>query len=67
MVYLFGILGFFGGFAAGQLLLMRLLKGRSTQELLENRALKWTYGLLNWIIAALGAYSFIFLYNYYWG
>lgn len=65
MVYVVGIIGFIGGFLAGQLLLLRLLKDRPTEDLLNNKSLKWTYGILNWIIAAIGAYSFVFLYGEY--
>ena len=67
MVYVIGIIGFIGGFIAGQLLLLRLLKDRSNEDLAQDRFVKWTYGLLNWIIAGIGAYSFVFLYNYYFG
>lgn len=65
MVYVVGIIGFVGGFLAGQLLLLRLLKDRPTDEILNNKTLKWTYGILNWIIAGVGAYSFVFLYGQY--
>ncbi|MEM7618528.1 MAG: hypothetical protein AAF244_03990, partial [Pseudomonadota bacterium] len=57
--------GFVCGFFVGQFLLLRLLKDRPTEELLNNKSLKWTYGVLNWIIAGIGAYSFVFLYQYY--
>lgn len=65
MIYLFGILGFVGGFILGQAILLQLLRGRSREELLRNKSLRWTYGVLNWIIAAIGAYSFVYLYHLY--
>lgn len=67
MVYVIGIIGFIGGFLAGQLLLLRLLRDRSKDDLLANKQIHWTYGILNWVIAAMGAYSFVFLYQYYFG
>ena len=67
MVYVVGIIGFFIGFFAGQLLLLKLLKGRSNEEVLSDPYIKWTYGILNWIFAGMGAYSFVFLYQYYFG
>ncbi|MCC7304688.1 MAG: hypothetical protein IT558_00345 [Alphaproteobacteria bacterium] len=67
MVYVFGVIGFFGGFALGQMILYFLLRHRSRAELLTDQSLKWTYGLINWIIAGIGAYSFVFMYNQYYG
>ena len=63
MVYLVGVLGFIGGFVLGQALLMRLLKGRTKEELLSDKYLKWKYGTLNWLIAALGSASAVMLYE----
>ena len=65
MVYIIGIVGFIGGFIAGQLLLHFMLRHKSAKELVSDRSLKWTYGLLNWLIAALGAYSFVEIYHRY--
>lgn len=65
MVYVIGIIGFIAGFAMGQLILHFLLRHKSREELLEDSGLKWTYGLLNWGFAALGAYSFVQLYKEY--
>ena len=67
MVYVVGIIGFICGFIGGQYWLLKLLKGRSKEELLNNKKLSWTYGLLNWILAGVGAYTFVFLYQYYFG
>lgn len=65
MVYVFAVIGFIIGFVIGQIILLRLLKDRTNEEILNNRSLKWTYGLLNWVTAAIGAYIFTFLYNYF--
>ncbi len=65
MVYLIGTIGFIGGFFAGQMLLYFLLRHRSREELTSDNSLKWTYGLLNWAVAALGAYAFVQMYYEY--
>lgn len=65
MIYIFGIIGFVGGFILGQALLLYLLRSRPRAELLDNKMLKWTYGVLNWVIAAIGAYCFVYLYHFY--
>ncbi|MBL4804101.1 MAG: hypothetical protein JKY71_04485 [Alphaproteobacteria bacterium] len=65
MVYVAGILGFIGGFILGQMVLHFLLRHKSTEELLNDKGLKYTYGLLCWAMAALGAYSFVSMYNLY--
>lgn len=51
MAWVVGIFGFIAGFAAGQLLLLRMLKDRSREELLNDRGLKWRYGTFNWLVA----------------
>lgn len=65
MVYGVGIIGFIVGFFTGQWMLLYMLKGRSNEEILNNKALKWQYGLMNWAMAALGAYIFSGLYRFY--
>ncbi len=65
MVYIVGFTGLVLGFFAGQLLLLFLLRQRSNREILSDKSIKWTYGLLNWILAGIGAYSAIMLYNIY--
>lgn len=65
MIYAFGIAGFIGGFICGQMVIYFLLRHKSREELLKDRNLKWTYGLLNWGVAVLGAYSFVVMYKEY--
>lgn len=66
MVYLAGIAGFIGGFVFGQMLLHFMLRHRTREELLKDPTLK-IYGLVNWIVAGVGAYSFVFMYKQYFG
>ena len=61
MIYVFGTLGFFGGFILGQMVLAVLLRGKTRDELLNDRALRWKYGLLNWLIALLTAASAVYV------
>lgn len=65
MIYVAGIVGFIGGFLVGQMALYFLLRHKSKEELLEDKSLKFKYGLLNWGFAALGSYSFIEMYKLY--
>ena len=61
-----GIAGFVCGFAAGQMLLSWLLRNRTKQEIIElmkDGEARWKYGVLNWLVAALGAVSFIIIYR----
>ncbi len=64
MVYGVGIFGFIGGFCAGQMLLMFLLRHKSNADLTRDKSLK-IYGLLNWLVAGLGAAAMVTLYNHY--
>jgi hypothetical protein len=66
MTWLMGIMGLVCGFAAGQMLLSFLLRNRSKQEILDmmkDGEARWKYGMLNWLVAALGAVSFIIIYR----
>lgn len=63
MIYVFGISGFVFGFFLGQGLLMIWLKDRSNREILENKSLRWRYGLFNWGIAGLSSYIFLVVYR----
>ncbi len=65
MSWIVGIFGFFLGFAAGQMILMRLLRDRSREELLNDRTLRWKYGTFNWLMAAGTCLLALALYRYY--
>ena len=65
MNWIIGILGFLGGFAGGQVLLLRWLKDKSRAELLRDKELHYKYGLLNWFIALCGAVSALWLYHHF--
>jgi len=65
MVYLVGMVGFIGGFFAGQMLLHFLLRHKTKEDLLNDKSLKWQYGILNWLIAILGCYATIRMYEFY--
>ena len=63
MVYILGTVGFIGGFIFGQMLLFFLLRNVKKEDLLNDPYIKWKYGVLNWICAGLGAYSFVAVYG----
>lgn len=65
MVYVIGIIGFISGFCLGMWILGHLLKDRSREELLQDKSLRMTYGLLTWGVAGLTAYCAVALYKYY--
>lgn len=65
MVYVFGIVGLVCGFIFGQMMLYFMLRHRSREDLLNDKTLRLRYGLLNWLFAAAGAYSFVVMYNRY--
>lgn len=65
MAWIVGIIGFLAGFAAGQMILLRLLKDRSREELLNDRRLRFKYGIFNWLIAAGTCVMTLALYRYY--
>lgn len=67
MVYLFGILGFFGGFMAGLIVINVFLQNVSRDKLMKDRSLRWTYGVAVWIIAGIGTYIGILLHGRYLG
>lgn len=66
MNWIVGIVGFICGFCAGQILLMFMLRYKTNQELQTDKSLK-IYGLLNWLIAGLGAATFVYIYRKYFG
>jgi hypothetical protein len=61
MIYFVGTLGFVGGFILGQMVLAFLLRGKTREQLLSDKSLRWKYGLLNWLIALLTAASSVYL------
>lgn len=65
MGYLAGIIGFILGFFIGQSLLLRMLKGYSNKELFDDPSLRWKFGTLNWLLAIVGSYAALWLYNYF--
>ena len=65
MIYIVGIVGFIGGFIFGQMVLYFLLRHKTNEELLNDKALKLKYGLVGWGCAGLGAYSFVEMYQVY--
>ncbi|MEM7650686.1 MAG: hypothetical protein AAF204_01215 [Pseudomonadota bacterium] len=65
MIYFMGILGFVGGFIVGQMILFFLLRHKSNEELLNDRGLKFKYGLIGWACAIMGAYAFVETYKIY--
>ncbi len=54
MVYVFGIAGFILGFVAGLFVIHLFLKNLSRRELVQDKSLRWTYGLAVWIMAGIG-------------
>ncbi len=65
MIYVAGIVGLVGGFVLGQMLLLFLLRHRTKEDLLNDKYLKWKYGTLNWLVAALGCYGTVEMYKMY--
>lgn len=52
MVYLIGIVGFICGFALGVQVISWLLRDRKTEDLVQDKSLRWSYGLMVWLMAA---------------
>lgn len=65
MTYLIAGAGFIGGFSLGLYLISQFLKGRSRQELVSDKSLRWKYGLIVWVMAGLGAWSAVWAYGQY--
>ena len=66
MVYLIGFGGFVSGFCVGQMVLAWLLRERSKQEILDlmkDGHARLKYGMLNWAMAAMGAFTFVETYR----
>ncbi len=67
MIYVVGFVGLISGFALGMMVIARLLKNVSKDDLVHDRSIRWRYGILTWLFAGLGAYSFVKMYEYYFG
>lgn len=68
MTFLMGIAGFIVGFLFGQMLLAFLLRGRGKADILkimEDRRMRFKYGMINWLCAIGGAAFFIETYRHY--
>lgn len=65
MLYIVGIVGFIGGFALAMKLIAYLLKDRPREDLLEDRGLRFTYGLLAWGVAGFTAFCAVTMYKIY--
>ena len=63
MIYVFGVVGFIIGFVAGLFIINMFLKQLSRRDLVEDKSLRWTYGLAVWIMGALGAWGGTWLYS----
>lgn len=61
MVYVISIIGFIGGFALGLFFIQLFLKNKSNKDLLEDKGLKWKFGLIPWVTAIMGAYSMMYV------
>lgn len=63
MIYIYGSIGFIGGFALGLFVISFFLKNKSNDALKHEKALRWTYGLAVWVLGALGAWAAVFITN----
>lgn len=66
MALVMAVIGFISGFCAGQMVLMFMLRHKSNEDLKKDRSLK-IYGILNWTMAGLGAYTFMAIFEKYFG
>ena len=65
MVYLFGFFGFVFGFAIGLGLINVLLRHKSMEDIKKDKTAKWKYGLLVWLMSAIGAWAGISVFRFY--
>ena len=65
MEWIVGIVGFIAGFGAGQLMLLRMLKDKTREELLSDKSLKMRYGMFNWLVAIGTCLCALAPYRYY--
>ncbi|HTK85941.1 MAG TPA: hypothetical protein VL625_12730 [Patescibacteria group bacterium] len=70
MVWVMGIIGFIGGFFAGQMVLAYMLRNRTKQDVLDlmkDKHERLKYGMINWAIALAGAAAFVIIYRRWYG
>ena len=65
MIYLVATAGLIAGFVAGLVILRVLLRDKSSEELRNDKNLRWRYGTLCWLIAFASAYAFVVVYQRY--
>lgn len=65
MVYVVAVLGLVVGFGLALQVVGFLLRDRPREDLLKDRGLRMTYGLLAWAIAALTSYCAVVVFRYY--
>jgi len=65
MIYACGILGFVLGFIFGLCVINVFLRNYPRSALIQDKSLRWTYGLAVWIFGGLGAWAGILLYQRY--
>ncbi len=63
MIYVAGILGLIAGFFIGLMVLSFLLRDTDKEDLLNDPYIRWKYGIINWIIAILGSYAAVIVYE----
>ncbi len=63
MIFLYGIAGFVLGFMGGLFIINMFLRHYSSNELLKDKSLRWTYGVAVWLFAAIGTWGGVWLYN----
>lgn len=65
MLFFSGLIGFLGGFAVGLYILRYLLRGKKSEELVQNKSLWWKYGPIVWLCAFVGSYVCLVVYQNY--
>lgn len=63
MIYVFGIVGFIGGFALGLFIINYLLRTRSKTELVRDKSVRWIYGTAVWAIASAASWAAVWVYR----
>ena len=63
MIYIAGLIGFILGFVLGLMLLSFLLRNVSKEDILNDPYIKWKYGIINWLLAIIGSYISIAIYE----